>query len=125
MDNKIDPIIPEYARDAVYQEMVRLCDMIGLKVRYCDLSDRIMGRSDRYHIIEMSKEDIYKSPENAAKVLGHELAHSITDHMIDSEDGEEIDCDRIGEALYVFADLISLHKCEEQTRKLFQKARVK
>ena len=121
MEEKIDPIMPEYANDPVFQEMVTLCAMIGLNVHYCELEDRIVGRTDKYlGVIEMSKEDIYKSSEYAAKVLGHELAHSIVDHTKESEDGEEIDCDRLGEALYIFADLICLHKVEEQTRELFQ-----
>jgi len=48
--------IPEYAKDAIYQELEALCKSAGQKIIYKKLDDSIAGRSNRFGDIEMPDE---------------------------------------------------------------------
>ena len=106
--------LPDYTQDLTYQEMANLCVMAGLKVKYCVLNEHIYARCNKYDTIEMSIEDIYNSWEHAGKVLGHELAHSIFERSLLTEDThDEEKCDLLGDGLYALAKLIALNKTEK------------
>ena len=107
---------PDYANDEIYQKIVELCSMLGLRVEYADLSDDIYARTDKYRQIQMSATNIYANPEQAGKILAHELAHTILEHMPTPQMDEsgkildETNCDMIGDAFYQFAELAVARK---------------
>jgi hypothetical protein len=112
--------IPKYADDRIFQKIVELCSMIGLRVDYIDLPDHIEGRTDRNTCIYMSKDNIYEDSVHAGRTLAHELAHTILEYMPVShidENGiiaDEVNCDMIGNAFYQFAELIVTREIEAE-----------
>ena len=117
---------PEYTQDEVYQELVNLCEMAGVTLKYDVLDERIYARTNKYNTIEMSAEDIYDSCEHAGKVLGHELAHKIFEQgygcfdqslpaweTLGKDEFDEIRCDLLGDGLYALAVVIASNKVEK------------
>ena len=104
--------MPEYMNDPIYQELVALCESAGIKIEYKKLDERIYAHTDKYTCIEMSDSEIYDSSEHAAKVLGHELSHIVLERMSNDDVHDEDLCDKMGDGLYVLAEMTAMHKAD-------------
>lgn len=119
---------PKYAKDSVYQELANLCEQAGYHIVYTDkIYQGAYAMTDTFEI-RMPLQNEFHSDEHAALVLGHELAHRLTEnwYLPDQKprpDGTsyedfplhvviEADCDRIGAALYELAEKIANKKAE-------------
>lgn len=130
--------VPEYAKSPVFQEMISLCNQAGLEVRFIKrlhddsfMKGTVMAEtSEDDDTINMNYDgEHYENPDDAAAILGHELAHHLVKDWYEPHEKQvsdhetlfdwplyraiEGDCDRIGAALYKLVELIAVKKAED------------
>lgn len=125
---------PEYTKDPVYQKLVAFCKACGLSVGYGAPDDRWRARTDR-NCIQVQPDSEYKNTEEAALVLGHELAHTVSDscgipanvladYGFTLYAGDEKDlCDIWGTAFCQLASMIVSTSIERKSLAAFEAAR--
>lgn len=109
--------VPLYRDDPTYTILESLCIRAGVEVKYTIIPDdqidgTLWARSnDQQKVIEMPDTDCFDSPEKAAIILGHEMAHILagvdsSDLLIESVMNEAF-CDLLGGYLYKLSELIA------------------
>jgi len=111
--------MPEYTKDLIYQEMVKLCENAGMKIKYTNNipKDAYAVTDEDSQVIRMPIDnEVLKSTEHAVIVLGHELAHQLLcdfymNNEIHNPDNDialytiiEAHCNMVGSVLYKLAE---------------------
>lgn len=104
---------PQYASFPAFVELSSLARRAGITIRFGDVPPHAYAQS-RDNLIVLPQAMRFQSPEHAAIVLGHEIAHTVINRFYQGEgdnDGDlprhmlmEADCDRLGTFLYLLAD---------------------
>ncbi|MFQ8766890.1 MAG: hypothetical protein ACLR8U_10505 [Oscillospiraceae bacterium] len=110
---------PEYSKLSTYRILESFCRMLDIRVCYGKTPENsyAIADVDSYHLRIVMNESRIETGDHAARVLGHEIGHFLVEQFYADKDAEEngwavsylieMQCDQIGNALYLLAERIA------------------
>ena len=110
---------PEYSKLSTYRILEIFCRMLDIRVCYGKTPENsyAIADVDSYHPRIVMNESRIETGDHAARVLGHEIGHFLVEQFYADKDAEEngwavsylieMQCDQIGNALYLLAERIA------------------
>ena len=134
--------IPEYTKDAVYQELANICEMAGVSIKYAEMDGPDAAKTNKYDLIKMADTDIeeFDAPGVPTLILGHELGHCLGEkpspNFVETFEklmtaakqyetvgdfiyaSDELIADLAGEFLFSLAEMIGCHRADQEPERI-------
>lgn len=110
---------PEFSKLPAYRILESVCRMLDIRVSYGEIPRNAYAIADvdSYPPHIVMNESRINTGDHAARILGHEIGHFLVEQFYADKDAEEnswavshlieMQCDQIGNALYLLAERIA------------------